>query len=480
MSLFFYRKPRKGFCGCMTLLLILAAVLLCVLAAVGVAALVRQSSAQAAGAGRQFVVLVDQSNSVTANPPVRALATQVTVELITQMHEHASLNDVVSLVLFGTRMSVAVTPTALADVTLITRTQAALSANQSMGGTALADVLSNTLGLLPATTDVILVSDGAPSLTNESSQVERDAYAARLRALAAEYAQRHITLSILLIGPDAHVWAPMWQEVAGTDGGAFANGIYIEIASADDLAMLARASAQLMVSLAPSPTPLPTATPQPTHTSVPSATLPPATAMATAVLATTPTAAPISAATERAAASVTPTFAATAVAMTETLGSAAPGVSWGAVAAGAGLCVVGVLIVRGSRRANRRAKAAAAQPAPADEGVVEVYDAETDGVERVELRGLAVGEVWLIGSGPQCQIHLDCEVVKGGTETGELAALMVTEEGPRIESRGVPMYFDGRAVQVHRLFDGDHLYLDRFVLYYHNFFRQRVALDEES
>jgi hypothetical protein len=155
----------------------------------------------------------------------------------------------------------------------------------------------------------------------------------------------------------------------------------------------------------------------------------------------------------------------------------------------------------------RRDAPRAAGPArlAADEGVLELYDPETDQVERVELRAMQPGEIWLIGGGSACQICVDAGQAPGGrvdweadargagaaapagalVETPpaegaqEMAALILGHDGPRIEARRDALYYEGRRVLAHRLFDGDHLYLDRFVLYYHNFFRQR-ALAEGS
>jgi hypothetical protein len=200
----------------------------------------------------------------------------------------------------------------------------------------------------------------------------------------------------------------------------------------------------------------------------------------------------------------------------------------------AGLALVAVWLFarrRAARSGAHRSRAAGGAGFPADEGVLEIYDPETDGVERIELRAMTPGEVWLIGNVPHCQICLDggrtagdggvqemdvrgargplarnldrqtgaLEVRvrdAGARDTGvrdtaaggadavensgqEMAALILGHDGPRIESRRTALYYEGRRTLAHRLFDGDHLYLDRFVLYYHNFFRQR-ALAEES
>lgn len=108
----------------------------------------------------------------------------------------------------------------------------------------------------------------------------------------------------------------------------------------------------------------------------------------------------------------------------------------------------------------------------ADEGILEIYDPEKDAVQRIEMQVLGPGEVKTIGSHPQCAICLDDEA-----GPGEHAALIMTPRGPLIESRGAALWCGGRKVKQHLLFDGDHLYLGRFVLYYHNFFRQRHAPD---
>lgn len=458
MNLFTYKRSRGGHCGCLSVLLILMLVVLCALAAIGVAALVRgthPAHAQEPVSAREYVILVDRSNSVMNSSPVQSLTTQTTLQLIQQLREHAIAADTVSVVLFGNRMSTVVTPTALEDDKLAARVQALLVADRSMGGTLVADALSNTLKAYPVATDVILVTDGIPSLANESSVTERTTYTARLREIAADYAQRHVTLTTLLVGSTNGDWASVWRVIADTTG-----GVYAEIATAADLLPdLGRIEQRLT----PTPTPQratetpasPTATRQATSMTAPAKTPVPVTA---AVQATQPVGTVIPTATSN----VSVPAGTTQV----------PSTPWAAIVAGVGICLLLALLLV---RAIRRPKAIPPQSAPVDGGVLEKYDAETDDVERVELSGLGLGEVWLIGPGPQCQIHLN------GARDGQdvQAALTMTEDGPIVESRGVPMYVEGRAVQTHRLFDGDHLYLDRFVLYYHNFFRQRVALDEE-
>jgi len=105
-----------------------------------------------------------------------------------------------------------------------------------------------------------------------------------------------------------------------------------------------------------------------------------------------------------------------------------------------------------------------------DEGILEIYDPEKDAVQRIEMDTLRLGEVKTIGSDPRCAIYLDDDA-----EPRERAALIMTPGGPLIESRGGALWCAGRKVKQHLLFDGDHLYLGRFVLYYHNFFRPRHA-----
>lgn len=455
MNLFTYKRSRGGHCGCLSVLLILMLVVLCALAAIGVAALMRGTQpahAQGPVSARQYVILVDRSNSVMNNSPVRSLTTQTTLQLIQQLREQAIAVDTVSVVLFGNRMSAVITPTALEDDKLAARVQAVLAADRSMGGTLVADALSNTLKAYPAATDVILITDGVPSLANESSVTERAAYTTRLHEIAADYAQRRVTLTTLLIGSTSGDWASVWQVIADTTG-----GVYAKISTAANLPNLGRIEQRL------TPTPQ-----QATETPVLSTATQQATN--TPVLAKTPV--PVTAAIQAAqpVETVIPTASSNVSVPART--TQAPSTPWAAIAAGVGFCLLLVLLLV---RAIRRPRAIPPQSAPVDGGVLEKYDAETDDVERVELSGLGLGEVWLIGPGPQCQIHLN-----GARDAQDIqAALTMTEDGPVVESRGVPMYVEGRAVQAHRLFDGDHLYLDRFVLYYHNFFRQRVALDEE-
>ena len=117
-----------------------------------------------------------------------------------------------------------------------------------------------------------------------------------------------------------------------------------------------------------------------------------------------------------------------------------------------------------------KGRATAPQPVKVtagDDGVLEVLDPDHDAWQRIELHGMAVGEVWLIGHAEHCQIRLD-EVAD------EVAAIVMTPDGPQIDSRGTPLVVDGDFVHSHRLFDNDEVYVGRLIVLYQNFFRQRL------
>jgi hypothetical protein len=111
-----------------------------------------------------------------------------------------------------------------------------------------------------------------------------------------------------------------------------------------------------------------------------------------------------------------------------------------------------------------------------DNGALEVCDTQTGDVERIELSELGLGEVWGIGNSPNCRIH-------AGREMGEeeYAALILTPDGPVIKSRSKPIWFDDKPITEHLLFDGDDVFVGRFVLAYQNFFRRRgVNLEDDA
>ena len=140
------------------------------------------------------------------------------------------------------------------------------------------------------------------------------------------------------------------------------------------------------------------------------------------------------------------------------------------------LTISGIAVAR-ARNAARRRQRQSLQTS-ADQGCIEVYDAERgeDGIIRVPLQNRAVGELIYLGSGKDCDVLLDTG--KATSDTEVMAVLKLTPAGPLIESRAHQLTFEGQPVLQHLLFDGDVLHLDRFVLYYHNFFRPRPSLAE--
>jgi len=140
------------------------------------------------------------------------------------------------------------------------------------------------------------------------------------------------------------------------------------------------------------------------------------------------------------------------------------------------LTISGIAVAR-ARNAARRRQRQSLQTS-ADQGCIEVYDAERgeDGIIRVPLQNRAVGELIYLGSGKDCDVLLDTG--KATSDADVMAVLKLTPTGPLIESRAHQIIFEGQPVLQHLLFDGDVLHLDRFVLYYHNFFRPRPSLAE--
>ncbi len=121
---------------------------------------------------------------------------------------------------------------------------------------------------------------------------------------------------------------------------------------------------------------------------------------------------------------------------------------------------------------NDKSPSSVPETKPSDSGILEIYDPENDSVKRVELEDLILGEVRTLGSDQSCDIVLD-----HARDFEWLAELIMSPRGPIIKSRGTPLWFDGRKVNQHLLYDGDHLYMGRIVFYYHNFFRQRGLED---
>ncbi|HEY4687750.1 MAG TPA: vWA domain-containing protein [Anaerolineae bacterium] len=435
-------NPRRiralGFrcCGCL-LLIVIATLALCVLLFVLVFRLVNPiHAAEMDATARHYTFLVDQSRSVVNTPEAQMLAREATEASLIRLRSFASNTDMVRIIFFGARATTtAITATRLLDPALDARVSAAFDQSASLGGTPLAEVLADLLNALDSTTDVILITDGIPDSDSTQSAADRIIYAQHLRDLGAMYARRGVTVSIVLVGltPRAE-WLPAWQDLAAT-----AKGIVLMVQKPEDVSRVEQAFA----AFAPIATPVPTADVAVTHVPNPTAT---------------PQPSPTKTSTAQPIVSNPP----------KTNGSTFP---WLPVIVGTAL-VAGLI---GAWFIRSRPAAKTAELIPSDEGVLEICDPQTGDMQRIELRDLALGEVWGIGNSPQSRIRLGRDV---GEE--EYAVLVFGPEGPRIESRGVPMWFDGHPVKTHLLFDGDDVYLSRFVIGYQNFFRRRDVVDVEE
>jgi hypothetical protein len=383
---------------------------------------------------REFIMLVDQSRSVAGASERQALARQTTLAVVRQLRSFAQEDDSLSLIFFGATPKAALETAQLLDASLEARIQDAFSDSTSLGGTAIAEALDGLLGQEPPATVVILITDGVPDTPGLHSPGGPEVYADRLSELGTRHAHRGTMLVILLIGEAGwEAWLPVWKDLAATT-----QGILVEIQSAADIEAAAQMLNRLapignpaivstpeeVTAAAPSPTPHPTA--RPTHT-----TSPPRNA----------------AGTETQTARREPSWL--------------PAVIWAGIATA---IVALIIFIRLSRASSKPAVSVA----DGDEGVLEVCDPQTGDMQRIELRDLELGEVRGIGNKPDCRIRL-------GREPGdeEYAVLVLTPDGPLIESRGAPMWFDDHAITRHLLFDGDDVYLGRFVLGYQNFFRRR-------
>jgi hypothetical protein len=119
--------------------------------------------------------------------------------------------------------------------------------------------------------------------------------------------------------------------------------------------------------------------------------------------------------------------------------------------------------------AHRRAQTAQRASLPVDEGVIEIQGTETYSVQQIDLSPMALGEVWHIGEGADCDIQLAlCKA-----NDSPVAALVMTEAGPLLESRSEPLIYEGHPVQRHPLQDDDQVHLDCYVLRYQNLLRRR-------
>jgi hypothetical protein len=415
-----FRRLGCGACGCLAVLLALIA-----LACVGLFALVR--SVQAA-TPRHVVLLIDQSASVLNQVATRSLVRETALATLKRQHTLDRSSRAVEVRFFGTQATTIISAEVAATATLL---DAAFEQSTSLGGTAFLTVLTDLLDDPSSNADVILITDGIPDPVEEVI-----AYRAQMRALAQQFAQRHIVVSALLIGSAPRgEWLAMWQDFTAITG-----GLAREIRSADEVA----SAVQALPFTAPTPTPRPTATRRPTPVPSPT-TWPTPTATATLLPIIKPTIATAP------AASVSPW-------------------PWVLVVIG-GLGVVGGI---GVLIAMTRQPAPPALPPLHDEGTLEIFDPDRETSQRADLHTMALGEVWGIGGDVQCRLHVE------GAGPIEQAALIMTPDGPLLEARGTPLTWEGRVIQSHLLFDGDELYLGQLILVYQNFFRQRPSSEAED
>lgn len=465
--------------GCLALALALTATI-CALATFGALMLVR--SARAVSPPQHYLLFVDQSGSVAAYTPTQTLARDVTLAFVQGLRAASPPESTLELIFFGGQPRQVISPTVLSDERLDARIRQAFARSGSLGGTRFDLAFALALERGRAGDVVVIISDGVPETGAPLAGHARQAHIATLEGQAEALAARPMTVFFCALGREMPDWASLWSRLTDRTGGAaFALRNAADAQRAGEAIALARPRlvTQATATPLPSATPLPAATLEPTITPVISATPSPVLAAAPVVVppATTAPAAP---------------FDPSALALV-------------CLAGLGGACALVVAFSLGflsvALRSLGTRHAAAAIPAPADEGCLEIYDPETDAVRRIELRSHAVGEVLTLGRTPDCTIRLDVDAGDAGgcgldpiepeaqpvtavpervaCDAAPMAALVLAPDGPRLESRGAPLYFDGRSVRRHLLFDNDVLYLDRFVLYYHNFFRQR-AVDESD
>lgn len=480
--------------GCITLALALLATL-CALAAFGALALVRPAYAEPP---QRYLLFVDQSGSVATYTPTRTLARDITRAFVRELRLQGDAEDTLELVFFGAQPRPVISSTRLSDAQLDARILDAFARSYALGGTRFDLAFALALERGQAGDVVIVISDGVPETGAPLVGQVRQAHVAMLERQTEQFAARRIPLFLCLLNREPPEWSALWSRLAGLTGGT--SFVVRDATDARQAARMVVAAGRIAEQA--TPTLAPTVSPSATETPVPSVT-------PSATPSPAPTMAPMPTSTSAAASSaVQTTPASTAVAVLGTERASRFDLSALALACLAGLgsvCALAFVAVLGgfvvARRGLARAHAAMSHT-PADEGCLEIYDPETDVVQRVELRSHAVGEVLTLGRAPGCAIRLDADRADALGASGcafdsfadgsqltdvapedaayndvPMAALVLAPDGPRLESRSAPLYFDGRSVRQHLLFDNDVLYLDRFVLYYHNFFRQR-AVDE--
>ncbi|MFC1464719.1 MAG: VWA domain-containing protein [Candidatus Brachytrichaceae bacterium NZ_4S206] len=479
--------------GCIALALALMAAL-CALAAFGALALVRPAYAEPP---QRYLLFVDQSGSVATYTPTRTLARDITQAFVRELRLQGDAEDTLELVFFGAQPRPVISPTRLSDAQLDARILEAFARSYALGGTRFDLAFALALERGQAGDVVIVISDGVPEIGAPLVGQTRQAHVAMLKRQAEQFAARRIPLFLCLLNREPPEWSALWSGLAGLTGGT--SFVVRDATDARQAAQMVVAAGRIVEQATPtltptaSPsateTPVPSMTPSATPSPVPTTSMPTSTsAAASSVVQTTPAPTAVAVLEAERASRFDPS--ALALACLAGLGS---------VCALAFVAILGGFVV--ARRGLARAHAAMSHT-PADEGCLEIYDPETDVVQRVELRSHAVGEVLTLGRAPGCTIRLDADPSDAHGASGcafdsfadgsplpavapvdaayddvPMAALVLAPDGPRLESRGAPLYFDGRSVRQHLLFDNDVLYLDRFVLYYHNFFRQR-AVDE--
>lgn len=410
------RRLGCSACGCITLVIVLV-----VLACMGLFALVQ--SARAA-TPRHYVLLIDQSNSMLNRSATRGLVRDTALATLDRL---AQPDRTVQVYFFGASVTAVITAGQSSGALLDT----ALEQSTSLGGTSFLTTLTQLFDQSASSADVVLITDGIPDPVEDPR-----AYQTQMRVLAQQFAQREIVVSALLIGPvDGTDWLTMWQDFAAITG-----GVAREIRSTSEVHAAVVALPGL--ALAPTSTPIASLTP---------------------MRVDTPTVTPTVTATLKVTAISTPNPAAVAT-LIPPQPKITPALPWAILIVG----TIGVMGGLGWLVVMARKRTPPAAPANiTDEGTLEIFDPDREASQRADLHTMGLGEVWGIGGDLQCRIHVE------GAEPIEQAAVIMTPDGPLLETRGTPLSWEGRVIQTHLLFDGDELYLGRLILTYQNFFRQR-------
>lgn len=431
MQLLFARPIRRYGCwGCGCAVVIVAVM---ALACLGLLMLVtgRVQAAPLNANPREVAVVIDQSGSIVNRVDNQALMRDLAQHAVERWRRNAGPDHTVRVLAFGARLTTVISSTSLSDPSLDSRLTRFFDQSTSLGGTAYVPVLSALLTDIPTGFDVILITDGVPDPAGDPA-----VYAGQLRDVSQQYAQRGIGTAVFLVGTaERALWLPMWRDFAQQTQGSM-----VEVKSADEITRAIEALP--VIALTNTPAPLPT-TPSPTPTSRPTLT-PTSTPPPSPLPSPGPPPAP----------------------------SSEPVIPWALMVLGGAWVVAMIDFVA----MLLKSRATAPQPikvTAGDDGVLEVLDPDHDAWQRIALHNMAVGEVWLIGHAEHCQIRLD-EVAD------EVAAIVMTPDGPQIDSRGTPLVVDGQFVHSHRLFDNDEVYIGRLIVLYQNFFRQRPTDEAEG